>query len=65
MSDIHDAQPGYQGLLMERYDVDADAAFAILRRTSQRSNTKLMKVAAELVDRHSATASNEPRRARS
>ena len=46
---------------MERYDVDADAAFAILRRTSQRSNTKLAKVAAELVDRHSATASNQSR----
>lgn len=30
-----------KGVLMERYDVDADAAFAILRRTSQRSNTKL------------------------
>ena len=50
-----------KGLLMERYDVDADAAFAILRRTSQRSNTKLAKVAAELVDRHSATASNQSR----
>ena len=50
-----------KGLLMERYDVDADAAFAILRRTSQRSNTKLAKVAAELVDRHSATASHQSR----
>jgi hypothetical protein len=50
-----------KGLLMERHDVDADAAFAILCRTSQHSNTKLMKVAAELVDRHSATASNQSR----
>jgi hypothetical protein len=48
-------------LLMERYDVDADAAFATLRRTTQRSNTKLVKVAAEVVDRHSATASNQSR----
>ena len=31
-----------KGLLMGRYDVDADAAFAILRRTSQHSNTKLV-----------------------
>ena len=29
--------------------------------TSQRSNTKLVKVAAELVDRHSATAGNQSR----
>ena len=50
-----------KGVLMERYDVDADAAFAILRRASQRSNTKLVKVATELVDRHSATASNQSR----
>ena len=50
-----------KGLMMERYDVDADAAFAILRRASQRSNTKLVKVAAEMVDRHSATASNQSR----
>ena len=50
-----------KGLLMERNDVDADAAFAILRRTSQRSNTKLAKVAAEVVDRHSATASVQSR----
>ena len=50
-----------KGVLMERYDVDAGAAFAILRRASQRSNTKLVKVATELVDRHSATASNQSR----
>ena len=50
-----------KGVLMERYDADADAAFAILRQTSQRSNTKLVKVAAKLVDRHSATAGNQSR----
>ena len=50
-----------KGLLMDRYDVYADAAFAILRRTSQRSNTKLIKVATELVERHSATASIQSR----
>ena len=42
-------------MLMKRHDVDADAAFVILRRTSQHSNTKLVTVAADLVDRHSAT----------
>ena len=50
-----------KGLLMKRYDVDADVAFAILARTSQRSNTKLVNVAAELVARHSATASHQSR----
>jgi ANTAR domain len=44
-----------KGMLMKRQDVDADAAFAILRRISQHSNTKLVTVAADLVDRHSAT----------
>jgi ANTAR domain len=42
-----------KGLLMERYGVDADAAFEMLRRTSQCSNTKLATLAAEMVARHS------------
>ena len=52
------------GLVMERYDVDPDAAFAILRQLSQNSNTKLVMLAAEIVDRHSASvrASSGPRR---
>ena len=46
---------------MKRHDVDADAAFAILHRISQHSNTKLVAVAANLVDRHSATTNHQSR----
>jgi GAF domain-containing protein len=38
------------GILMERYAVDADRAFAILRRYSQDTNTKLRDVAQQLID---------------
>ncbi|QNE17549.1 GAF and ANTAR domain-containing protein [Kribbella qitaiheensis] len=38
------------GILMERYEVDGDRAFAILRRYSQDTNTKLRDVALRLVD---------------
>jgi len=37
------------GLLMERFGVDQDAAFAMVRRMSQVENRKLYDVAAELV----------------
>ncbi|MET7280549.1 GAF and ANTAR domain-containing protein [Kribbella sp. NPDC005582] len=37
------------GILMERYDVDADRGFAILKRYSQDSNTKLRDVAQRLI----------------
>jgi GAF domain-containing protein len=37
------------GILMERYDVDGDRAFAILRRYSQDTNTKLRDVAIQLI----------------
>jgi GAF domain-containing protein len=39
-----------QGILMERFDIDAQLAFDVLRRVSQDNNVKLSKVAAELVD---------------
>jgi len=39
-----------QGLLMERFGIDADPAFAILRRYSQDHNLKLTAVAALLLD---------------
>lgn len=39
-----------QGVLMERFGVEADRAFAILRRYSQHKNIKLTKVARDLVE---------------
>ena len=38
------------GILMERYAVDDDRAFAILKRYSQDTNTKLRDVAQQLID---------------
>lgn len=37
------------GILMERYNLDDDRAFAVLRRYSQDTNTKLRDVAAQLI----------------
>jgi len=38
-----------QGILMERYKIDTDQAFNVLRRVSQDNNIKLIRVADELV----------------
>jgi GAF domain-containing protein len=38
------------GILMERFDVDSDRAFAILQRYSQDNNIKLRDVAQQLID---------------
>lgn len=38
-----------EGILMERFDIPADQAFAVLRRVSQHRNMKLNRVAEELV----------------
>jgi GAF domain-containing protein len=38
------------GILMERFDLDGDRAFAILKRYSQDTNTKLRDVAQQLID---------------
>lgn len=38
-----------QGMLMERFDLDAKQAFAVLSRFSQESNVKLRDIAAQLV----------------
>jgi GAF domain-containing protein len=38
-----------QGVLMERFGIRAEQAFAVLRRYSQTSNTKLAEIAAHLV----------------
>ena len=39
-----------QGILMERYDLDPDRAFEVLRRYSQDTNVKLRDVAQTIVD---------------
>jgi AmiR/NasT family two-component response regulator len=36
-------------MLMERFDIDALAAFELLRKLSQESNIKLIDIAAKLV----------------
>ncbi|WP_371400561.1 GAF and ANTAR domain-containing protein [Kribbella sp. NBC_00662] len=38
------------GILMERYNLDGDQAFAVLRRYSQDTNTKLHTVALQLIE---------------
>jgi GAF domain-containing protein len=45
------------GILMERFDLDGDRAFEVLRRYSQNSNTKLRDVAQELIDTRKLPAS--------
>ena len=39
-----------QGILMHAYDIDADQAFAYLRRISQNKNVKLVKVAEAILE---------------
>jgi GAF domain-containing protein len=39
-----------QGILMERFDLDADQAFGLLRRYSQDKNVKLREVAVRLIE---------------
>jgi anti-anti-sigma regulatory factor len=41
-----------KGILMARQGLDAEAAFALLRRTSQDLNVKLAEIAAALVENH-------------
>ncbi len=49
------------GILMERFDMDADRAFAVLRRYSQDTNKKLRDVALELIEtRRLPSAADEP-----
>jgi GAF domain-containing protein len=40
-----------QGVLMERYDIDADRAFSVLRRFSQDRNIRLVEIARMVVGR--------------
>ncbi|NEE01926.1 GAF and ANTAR domain-containing protein [Phytoactinopolyspora halotolerans] len=39
-----------QGILMERYSLDADRAFALMRRHSQQHNIKLNRVAEQIIE---------------
>jgi AmiR/NasT family two-component response regulator len=43
-----------KGILMARQGLDADAAFGLLRRTSQDLNVKLVDIAEALVGKHAA-----------
>ncbi|WP_129667683.1 GAF and ANTAR domain-containing protein [Phytoactinopolyspora endophytica] len=48
-----------QGILMERYGLDAERAFALLRRYSRNYNIKLRRVAQQVVDTRSLPASDD------
>nr|WP_238354881.1 GAF and ANTAR domain-containing protein [Kribbella sandramycini] len=49
------------GILMERFDIDGDRAFAVLRRYSQDTNTKLRDVAQQLIDTRRLPRVNGPK----
>ncbi len=51
--DTRDVIGQAKGILMHRQGITADAAFAVLRRTSQNLNVKLVELARTLVARHS------------
>src|SRR5829696_9556937 len=53
-----------QGILMERYKMDTDQAFNVLRRVSQDNNIKLIRVADELVRTRRTQAQDRPFRSR-
>ena len=50
-----------QGILMERYDIDADRAFTFMRRQSQDRNEKLRDIAQWIID-HRGDADARPGR---
>ena len=49
-----------QGILMERYAIDGQQAFQVLRRVSQKSHTKLARIAEELVQTRKLTELEPP-----
>lgn len=49
-----------QGILMERYDLDAERAFAVLKRISQTSNVKLHDIAQRLVVERTLPKPSQP-----
>ena len=50
-----------KGILMERYAIDADRAFDLLREQSQRRGRKLVDIAAAMVTRHPLLSGNSER----
>lgn len=48
-----------QGILMQKFDIDADAAFKFLRRVSQHENRRLFTVAEAIVVQRTANAESE------
>jgi GAF domain-containing protein len=48
------------GILMERYGLDDDQAFAVLRRYSQDTNTKLHQIAQQLIDTRTLPGQRHP-----
>ena len=50
-----------KGILMERYAIDADGAFALLREQSQHSGRKLADIAAAVVTSHPLLSGNPER----
>ncbi|MEV7397508.1 anti-sigma factor antagonist [Aeromicrobium sp. NPDC092404] len=49
-----------QGILMERFDIDSDRAFDVLRRHSQSHNVKLAVIAQQVVDQRQLPTSAPP-----
>lgn len=49
-----------QGILMERYDLDADRAFDVLRRFSQHSNRRIRDIVTELIETRELPAPLDP-----
>jgi len=48
------------GLIMAKYHLDEEAAFAFLTRTSSHSNTKMRDVAAQMLEDHNSAANGKP-----
>jgi GAF domain-containing protein len=49
-----------EGILMSSFGIDADRAFAYMKRLSQDTNTKLVKIAAEIIENSDQLGKHEP-----
>lgn len=49
-----------EGILMQAFGIDADQAFSYMKRLSQDTNTKLAKVAADIVENSDQIGNREP-----